>query len=117
MTCGIRAAQSAQISVRTSLAVSLLVNSLENGGSPPPVLPLRVRVLLLTSCTTGALTEAKSKVPDWGIKSTLAYGKGRLWHRVPYSDTMFFFGFGLCNLYGMPRAEITDGQDYIDLLK
>jgi hypothetical protein len=67
------------ISVRTFLAVSLLVNSLENGGGPPPVLALRVRVLLLTSCTTGALTQAKSEVPDWGIKSTLAWKMCRLW--------------------------------------
>jgi hypothetical protein len=40
---------------------------------------------LLGYSTVGAMhlchTEAKSKVPDWGMKSTLSLGKGRFWHR------------------------------------
>jgi hypothetical protein len=28
--------------------------------------------------------EAKSRVPDWGIKPTLSQGYGRLWHRVSH---------------------------------
>jgi hypothetical protein len=131
LTYGIRAAQRAQISVRTFLAVSLLVNSLQNGGGPPPILPLRVRVLLLTSCTTGALTNAKNpKSLTRGLKSTLVYGYGRLWHRVArgkcvgvdlwsgnmersYSQlrhrvpyTMFLFGFGLCMVSQEPTQTV-----------
>ncbi len=37
---------------------------------------------LLNFCAP--LSEAKSKVSDWGIKSTLAWGKDRLWRGVAY---------------------------------
>jgi hypothetical protein len=43
--------------------------------------PLCSSTVIKLLCTP---SEAKSKVSDWGIKSTLAWGKDRLWRGVAY---------------------------------
>jgi hypothetical protein len=55
----------------------------------PPMTPFlngwTIPLSLCQDSMSSESTEAKSNVPEWGIKSTLEKGQGRLWHRVAHS--------------------------------